>query len=223
MTVKWRLCSLRTQAEMKKIVSIIVLLCSTLSFAQSENEVRRVLKSISSLDHADSLTDVYPSWYIRINKTLSLGPAVDSQIADAKVGDIIRSQYSDNGPIFLRKLVVIGTEEVCKVSYIYLDGRKHNLSEISEIRKRIIDQYTQGASFTELVNKYNEDGNPTGELNWFYKGMMVEDFDRAVRLRNAGEIFTVDVPENSWYYVVLKSEDNKFLECRYSVDIRLGN
>jgi len=64
------------------------------------------------------------------------------------------------------------------------------------------------------------DGNPTGDLDWFGKGMMVEEFDKAVRNRNKDEIFTVDVDNKKWYYVVLKTHDNKMEKAKISVMIK---
>lgn len=210
------------KTRMKNILFIILLLFGISSFAQSESEANETLKAVSSLDQVDSLKQAHPDWYVTITKTLPLGFTYDSLLFNANIGEIILTQWSTNAPKFQRKVISKGTIEVCKVSYIYLDGKKHKLSEIKNIQKQIIAQYNNGTSFLDLVKKYNEEGNPTGELNWFYKGMMDDDFDKSVREKSAGNIFTVDVPKRYWYYVVLKSEENKILECTYSVGIKIG-
>lgn len=207
---------------MKNIILVVLLLSSYSSFGQSQTEANNALRNITSLDQVDSLKQAHPDWYITITKTLPVGFSYDSVLYNTFVGEVIQTQYSESAPKFYRKVIEKGEEEACKVNYIYLNGKKHNKKEIEEIRKQIIDQYNSGTSFIELVKEYNEDGNPTGELDWFYKGMMDDDFDEAVRKRNANEIFIVDVTKNYWFYVVLKTEGNKMFECSYSIGIKIG-
>jgi hypothetical protein len=207
---------------MKKIIHIILLFFSFTLSAQSERDASVALKTISSLDQVDSLKQAQPDWYINITKTLPVGFSYDSLLFNTNEGEIIQVQHSEKRPKYLHKVIKKGQEEVCKVIYIYLNGREHKLSEIKKLQEQIIKQYKDGAAFQDLVQKYTEDGNPTGELDWFSKGVMVDDFDQQVRGRSAGEIFTVDVEKNNWYYVVLKTEENKTLECTYSVRIKLS-
>ena len=75
-----------------------------------------------------------------------------------------------------------------------------------------ISQFKNGVSFDTLVKQYTMDGNPSGILDWFLKGKMAPEFDKAVWHRPQGSIFTVDVPYKKWYYVVLKTDSNR-TEC----------
>jgi hypothetical protein len=51
---------------------------------------------------------------------------------------------------------------------------------------------------------------------------MVDEFDSAVRQREKGEIFNVDLPEYNWYYVILKTHDNKMEKVFTSIVINCG-
>jgi hypothetical protein len=49
---------------------------------------------------------------------------------------------------------------------------------------------------------------------------MVEEFDNIVRPRNKGEIFTLDVESENWYYVVLKTHENRMEKAVRSIMIK---
>jgi parvulin-like peptidyl-prolyl isomerase len=119
-----------------------------------------------------------------------------------KTGNII----SKNGNTF--KVINIGKVKALRVSYIYLDGSKLSLNEINKLRPQIISQYKKGSKFSDLAKKYTMDGNLNADLNWFTEDMMVTEFVNAIKIHNKGEIFTVDVPENKWYYVTLKTYED---------------
>ncbi len=95
-----------------------------------------------------------------------------------------------------------------RVSYIYIDGSKYTKTEIDKIRQEIISKYKSGVPFTDLVKKYNMDSNTTGDTNWFGEGMMVEEFEKAVKVHKKGDIFMVDTPSKNWYHVVLKTHSD---------------
>jgi hypothetical protein len=53
------------------------------------------------------------------------------------------------------------------------------------------------------------DSNKSGELGWFTDGMMVKTFELEIKRKSLNSIFKVDIPENNWYYVVLKTNDER--------------
>lgn len=95
-----------------------------------------------------------------------------------------------------------------RVSYIYLDGSKLKSEEIQVLRNKIISDYNKGFSFAALANKYTMDSSKDGDLGWFDEGQMEKVFQDAIIKHKKGEIFTVDIPENNWFYVVLKTFDD---------------
>lgn len=92
-----------------------------------------------------------------------------------------------------------------RVSYIYLDGSKLSTEEIKTLRQKIISDYKKGISFTSLANKYTMDNAKDGDLGWFDEGQMEKSFQDEILKHKKGELFTVDIPANNWFYVVLKT------------------
>jgi parvulin-like peptidyl-prolyl isomerase len=100
-----------------------------------------------------------------------------------------------------------------RVSYIYLDGTLMNDTEIQVTRNNIIKKFNEGIPFSQLAKQYSMDNNANkgGDLGWFSKGTYNEVFENALINDNhqVNDIFTMDIEENNWYYVVLKTYDVK--------------
>lgn len=188
--------------------------------AQSLKEVTKALKKVKNIEQLNEIKSKYPDWKISVDKTLLSDSTKFPDIVSAKIGTIVTKQYNPKAPKYALKILSIEDEELCKVKYIYLDGTKYSKAEIDSIRSVIIKRYQEGEDFETLVKEYTMDGNPTGDLGWFYQGMMVEDFDKAVRDKSKGEIFTVDVEINNWFYVVLKNHDNKIEKAVKGIKIK---
>jgi hypothetical protein len=103
---------------------------------------------------------------------------------------------------------IVKTESIVsmRVSYIYLDGSKLTVNAINEKREEIIKLYKKGKTFGELATIYTMDSNvDKGDLGWFNEGVMHKTFEDAIKNHKKNDLFEVDVPENKWYYVVLKT------------------
>ena len=55
------------------------------------------------------------------------------------------------------------------------------------------------------------DGNNThGDTGWFFgEAMVPKELQDAVKNHKLGEIFTVDVPDKQWHYIVKKTYDDQ--------------
>ena len=96
-----------------------------------------------------------------------------------------------------------------RASYIFLDGNTLSRGQVDTIRKIIIDKYNEGTPFHDLSMLYAMDYNYLGDGGWFRENTMMKPYEDAIRNKKMGEIFEVDIPENKWYYVVLKTHDNR--------------
>lgn len=100
-----------------------------------------------------------------------------------------------------------------RVRYIYLDGNKWDYAKIDSVRNVIIQKYEANPTeenYIDLVKTYNMDGNKNGgDLGWYNPSNMVKAFSQTVFGHEKGDIFKIDIPENKWYYVVLKLEEEK--------------
>lgn len=103
-----------------------------------------------------------------------------------------------------------------RVSYVYFDGTKKSKEEIFELQQRVIQKYKEGFRFKDLAKQYSMDAsaNRGGDLGWFTRGDMAPEFEEAVinSGNNIDDIFTVEVPERNWHYVVLKTHSTKLIE-----------
>jgi hypothetical protein len=98
-----------------------------------------------------------------------------------------------------------------RANYIFLDGGSLTPTQIDSMRKMIIQKATAGASFDQLSDQYTMDGNTThGDTGWFFgEEMMPKEFQDAVQNHKMGEIFSVDVSDKQWHYIVKKTYDDQ--------------
>lgn len=182
------------------------LLLFILSFFNLHSQnIKDQLENIKTLDQAEKFISTRSDLTAEI---IAISPEIDSlsSIANYKIineGQILEDTES------IYKIISVKKLKAFRVSYIYLDGKKLSMNEINKLRPEIINQYKKGISFSELANKYTMDGNTTGDLNWFTEGSMVPEFESAVKNHQKNEIFFVDIPYNKWYYVTLKTYENK--------------
>lgn len=124
-------------------------------------------------------------------------------LKDNKPGDILtngREAY---------KIVELTEVTAYNAGYIFLDKKKLSKTELEALTKTILDQYNEGAPFEELIEDYGMDGNPQAAVFKFIDGQAVATFEKAVREHKKGEVFTVDTPNEGWFHIVKKNEENR--------------
>ena len=97
-----------------------------------------------------------------------------------------------------------------RASYIFLDGGALTKAEVDSLKKIILAKIDQGVPWNDLSKQYTMDGNNTnGDTGWFFgPEMLPAEFQDAVAKHKTGEVFSVDVPEKQWYYIVKKTFDD---------------
>ena len=205
-----------------KRVFLLLISCLVLTWINGQNiqQATSALAEINNFEEFEELKKKYLEWEISTDITMISDSAKFPKIVNSQIGDILTKQYSSKAPLFVMKVVEFEDEELCKAKYIYLDGSTLSKSVIDSVRHLIMQRYNKGEEFEVLVREYTMDGNTDGDLGWFYKGMMVKEFDQAVRPRPQGEIFTIDVEHKNWYYIVLKTHQNKFEKAIKSIRIK---
>lgn len=198
----------------------VLLAFPCISDGQSLAEVQEALTGLRSVNQLDAFYDQHPEWTIVDKRLVDADSAEFPEVFRANVGEILLKNDNPKRPHYAVKILSEEREELCRVKYIYLNGRELSTSRIDSLREVIIAKYKSGVAFGTLVTTYTMDGNETGDLGWFKKGVMVDAYDTAVRRRKKGEIFTVDVPDLNWYYVVLKTHANRIEKTRTCVWVR---
>lgn len=191
---------------MKNLVILVVFVANAVSaIAQNTEHIANSLKSITNLTQIEPLKLMYPDWLV---ETIEVSDDDTTLVKNLIPLDNERISFIRSGQKeFIIKPIVSDEIEEFRVSYIYLDGKKLTSSQIDSIRNLIIDQFSKGVSFVDLARNYSMDGNSQkgGDLGWFESGNMISEFEKSIKESNQGDIFTVDIPANNWYYVVLKT------------------
>lgn len=95
------------------------------------------------------------------------------------------------------------TEEMIEMSSAY------NVIELDRAEE-VLSQVNQGGNFSELALTYSDDyasAQQGGDLGWFKKGTMVEEFEDAVFNISKGEIKEEIVETVFGYHIIQKTED----------------
>ena len=178
----------------------VFLLVSMSSSGQSFDELR----SINSIKEATEFIQAHPD---QQGEIITISSDMDSSELMYLLRDVNKSgMHILNG--YTYRTLEYKTEPVYRASYIYLNGSELPKNTIDSLRNAIIAEYKSGITFRELHGQYNMDGHKTGDLGWVEDGMLVKEFESAVKAQEKGDIFTVDVPYNNWYYVTLKTHDD---------------
>jgi len=187
-------------------LSTLLVFASLTALSQTTqlDEIRSSLSVIKNQKQAEKFLQENPDLK---GAVLTIDPKKDSSalaksILSKKTSDVIQ-QDSPTGTVLLK---IFKTEKVIayRVQYIFFDGNKLSASKIKTLRGELIARLKNGASFDQLARENSMDGNAqnNGDLGWFEEGMTVPAFEQAVKVNPIGEIYTVDVPDSKWFYIV---------------------
>ncbi len=190
------------------------------SYAQNEIEIIEILKSTSEIGEINNKLEKYPDCSARLSFINSENDTTDfnKTALNTKVGEIFNS--TDNSEFY--KVVESDSSVSIRVSYIYFDGYKMDKKEIDKLRKELIKRLDNGESFSELARKYTMDGNSAkgGDFGWMNASMLDKTFVKEVLNHKKGDLFEIDVTKNNWYYLVLKTYDDKIIKTNMMIVIK---
>jgi PPIC-type PPIASE domain len=186
------------------LVGLFVLLSAS-TFAQAT--LTEKFQKIGTVQEAQAFVDanaaLKPSLiHLSAGKDTSL---IDKRLLRQKKGDVFSVGY-------VTYKVIEGTETVkYRSNYIFLDGGSLSPTQVDSLKKLITQKASSGASFDQLSDQYTMDGNTThGDTGWFFgEVMMPKEFQDAVAAHKLGDIFSVDVSERQWHYVVKKTYEDE--------------
>lgn len=196
-----------------KQLFFLLLFIPILSFSQ--NTLETELDSISSIEDAKTFAKAHKksnkSKVFTFNKEKHKTRLADDLFKISKGGKkVVKGEYKKT------YYKVIDKEKTLhhRASYIFFDGSKMTLKEINEKRNKIVSQYQQGYKFNKLAQLHSMDVNAKrgGDLGWFPEGDMHPLFEEAIEDHNTDDIFTLDIEDKNWYYVVLKTHGSKTIE-----------
>ncbi len=195
---------------------LLLLFCASTSICFSQNDFEKELDSIQTTEDAKT--------YIENNKAIK-GQVITfnkekhhTRIADElfRLGTGSKKVYKTDLEKTYYKVVDKNEIPYQKLSYIFLDGKQKSMEEINSLRQSIISKYNSGFRFEDLAKHYSMDDNAKrgGDLGWVTQGDLHPDFEAQVldNSHQVDDVFMVDIPEQQWYYVIVKTEDTKFIE-----------
>jgi len=197
---------------MKQLL-FLLLFCPLLCFSQKALE--KELDSVSTKEEAKTFAKTHKktnkSKLVTFNKEKHKTRLADELFKLSKGGKKVVK--SEDKKTYYK---VIDKENVVhqRVSYIFFDGSKMSETEINAKRTKIISQFKQGYKFDALAKLHSMDSGAKrgGDLGWFPEGKMHPDFEEAIKSHDTNDIFTLDIADQKWHYIVLKTHDAKPIE-----------
>ncbi|WMJ72699.1 peptidylprolyl isomerase [Cytophagaceae bacterium ABcell3] len=193
--------------------TVVFLLSVSLGFSQNKDfkTLRKQLRKVKTLKDADSFIQENAAYF---GEVITLHARHDTSalanfLLNSKKGSFWVDDTSDVHVNYMFKVLSTDVQPAFRVSYIFIDGKDYSTSEIDSIRKIILDRNKEGEPFEQLASLFSMDRNAQkgGDLGWFDEKQMVNAFSEAVKSHERGAVFTVDVPEREWFYVIKNTHD----------------
>ena len=189
---------------MKNILTILLAFGWLPALAQLT--VTEQFRKINTVQEAQQYVDGNPTLKPSL---LNLSTKKDSSLIDKR---LLRQNKGDIFSVgYVTYKVLEATEKVnYRASYVFLDGSTLTVSQIDSIKALVLKKYAAGANFEQLSDQFTMDGNTThGDTGWFFgEEMMPKEFQEAVKGHKIGDIFSVDVSEKQWHYIVKKTYED---------------
>ena len=125
-------------------------------------------------------------------RLLLAGMAVGDVATSAVTEDTVRARYAET---YGADGADLGVEY----------SAAHILLETEDAAKDMIDRLSKGADFTELAKAHSTgpSGPNGGELGWFGEGMMVAEFENAVKAMEVGAVSAPVQTQFGWHVIKL--------------------
>lgn len=115
---------------------------------------------------------------------------------------------------------VLSKEKVTyyRASYIFINSEGISKTELKRLKETIYSKYNQDVPFENLVTRYSMDTNAahSGDTGWVIEGNMPAEVEKELIKNNKNhylnKLFTVDIPEKKWSYIILKTEEPKAID-----------
>lgn len=93
--------------------------------------------------------------------------------------------------------------------------------ELKKEAEEVLAKVQNGGDFAELAKEYSKDGSASegGDLDFFGKGMMVEEFEKAAFSLKTGEVYPSVVKTDFGYHIIKKTDEkeNSFEQVKETI------
>lgn len=195
----------------KNLLFTLFICISTILNAQTSTE-----KELELIETPEQITNYLELKKSKDNKLITFNEEKHKTILASELFELSKGgikTVTSNFEKTIYKVIEKTKTTYYRASYIYLDGSKYKISDLNALREKLINEYKNGAPFDFLAKRYSMDDNANkgGDLGWFAKSEMLSNFETKIAndMHNLNAIFTIDIPENNAYYIVLKTHEPK--------------
>jgi parvulin-like peptidyl-prolyl isomerase len=191
---------------------LILVSISVTSFLAAQTATEKELEILKTTEDVESYLESKKS---KKNKLITFNEEKHKTILAKELFKLGKGGTKINESEFEKtfyKIVTKNKNTYYRAAYIYLDGTKYSVNEIERLREKIILHYKNGTPFDFLAKRYSLDKNANkgGDTGWFLEGEMHPDFeDKVIHGNNINSIFTLNIPSENGFYVVLKTHKPK--------------
>lgn len=201
---------IKSQIQMNKLLLLALLFTITISAQEKQT---KEFDSISSIEDAKIYLKEKKS---KKNKIITFNEAKHQTALAIDLYKSGSTTVKSDTEKTKYKVIEKVTTTNYRVSYIFFDGLKMTVSQINATRDKILKKYKEGTPFSQLAKQYSMDNNANhgGDLGWFEKGVTHPDFEAEIAnsIYKINDVFTIDIVQNQWYYVILKTHDPKEIQ-----------
>ena len=194
-----------------KQLFIVLMLINFVSYSQEGIDIE--IDSINSFDKAETFTKFNQNASIIIFNREKHNTVLSRELFDRPLFG--KKVYENNIEKTTYKIIDRYKVPYYRLSYIFFDGASLSKNDIDIKRKNVIAQFKAGIPFADLASQYSMDQNAKrgGDLGWVTHGDLAKEFEEKVLGENQlTDIYTVDIPERNWYYVILPTHQPKLIE-----------
>ena len=198
---------------MPKLLFNCLLFLFTSSLIAQNSETEKELKTLENLEQAETYLEKKSS---KKNKFIIFNEekhktTLAKKLFKSSVGGTESTENEFEKTYY--KIVEKTETPYYRVSYIYLNGNKSNLKNINNFRDGLIDKFNNSSPFDFLAKRHSMDKNATrgGDSGWFSENDRNSTFETLIIEDNhdIDDVFPLDIPSESGYYVVLKTHEPK--------------
>lgn len=192
---------------MNKYLVLLLISVSLSTFAQTE--AKKDLRGIETLEQAQEYVGETKSKKkkLMVFNTEKHQSALAKALLEMPVGftKTERTQFKKT----FYKVVANKKEPHYRISYIFFDGNKMDISRIYELRKKIMTKHAKGVDFGDLAKQYSmaKNARKGGDSGWVKDGELpIEVEDEANNLKHQVDaIFDVGITDDNGFYIIKKT------------------
>jgi hypothetical protein len=188
------------------LICFVLFLSVNTVFAQSVEQAKKVLASISNNEQFDSLKIVHPSWSFDKRKLLEVKEGHRKFFSDP-IGTVDTIKYHPKGSIYVIKSMVRDSAVHVLMDYIYLDSRKISMDSIQKITNLIYKEYAQDLDFEKVKSKYS--AQPEVKMNWTPFFYLQKDIWKELKPKRKEDLAIIHIEEKGQYFIAVKLEEDK--------------